>query len=106
MFAHVKNGIRSVIVFENTLAYLMHRNNTYESTLSSQALASGLKLESGEVKGLPLEYRKDDYIRDSFGGSVFTDTANLFDRGPIGIYGWINVHQNSTNARDSNKPIV
>jgi hypothetical protein len=43
MFAHIKNGVRSVIVFENTLAYLMHRNNTYESALSSQALASGLK---------------------------------------------------------------
>jgi hypothetical protein len=43
MFAHVKNGVRTVVVCENTLAYLMHRNNTYESALNATALASGLR---------------------------------------------------------------
>jgi hypothetical protein len=55
-------------------------------------LAAGLVFSSGEVKGLPLEFRKDDYIIGSFLGSTFTDTASLYDRGPTGIYGWINVH--------------
>lgn len=96
MFAHVKNGIRFVTVCNNTQAYLMHRNNTYNSAVDSSAL-SGLKLLEGQVSGLPQEFHKDDYILSSFNGSTFVDTATLYDNGPTGIYGWLNVQMNSTN---------
>ena len=56
MFAHIKNGIRTVVVCENTQAYLMHRNHTYDSPIGAQALATGLKFSVGTISGLPLEY--------------------------------------------------
>ncbi len=44
----------------------MHRNHTYDSTLNSSAMAAGLVFKTGEISGLPLEYRKDDYIYNSY----------------------------------------
>lgn len=99
MFAHVKNGIRAVTVLNNTQAYIMHRNNTYNSAVNSSSF-SGLKLSEGQVSGLPQEFHKDDYILDNFNGSSFVDTATLYDNGPTGIYGWLNVQLNSTNSLD------